>query len=237
MDNVLNHVAFILDGNGRWAKQRGLLRTDGHRVGAERAFTIAKHAFNFWHIPYVTYYCFSTENWKRPSLEIKTIFKILEVYLKKQRSTFLENHIRFLTIGDLTDFPKSLQKGIQDLKDATQHFTDYNLVLALNYGAREEVLQAVYRWQLEHQDKPTWQDFSKYLYTANIPDPDLIIRTSGEMRLSNYLCLQAAYAELYFTSTYWPDFDEKALDAAIEDYKKRERRFGNLSKEDERKKL
>ncbi len=228
METPLQHIAFIMDGNGRWAKQRGLARTEGHKEGAQRVFDVAKRAFEHWRIPYVTLYAFSTENWKRPAYEISVIFKLLTTYLKHKRSVFLENKIRFNTIGDMMALPKEAQIAIQTLKDETSDFKDYTLTIALNYGAREEVLQAVKRLAGQDLSKLSWEHFASYFYTAGMPDPDLIVRTSGEQRLSNYLLLQAAYSELYFTSIYWPDFTEVELDKAIEDFLKRTRRFGNI---------
>lgn len=228
METPLQHIAFIMDGNGRWAKQRGLARTEGHKEGAQRVFDVAKRAFEHWRIPYVTLYAFSTENWKRPAYEISIIFKLLTTYLKHKRSVFLENKIRFNTIGDVMALPKEAQIAIQTLKDETSDFKDYTLTIALNYGAREEVLQAVKKLAGQDLSKLSWERFASYFYTAGMPDPDLIVRTSGEQRLSNYLLLQAAYSELYFTSTYWPDFTEVELDKAIEDFLKRTRRFGNI---------
>ncbi|MDR0647368.1 MAG: di-trans,poly-cis-decaprenylcistransferase [Puniceicoccales bacterium] len=229
METPLKHVALILDGNGRWAKQRNLSRSDGHKEGAKRAFEIAQHAFQHWHIPFVTFFAFSTENWQRPKLEVNTIFRLLNAHLKKQRANFIKEKIRLHTLGDIAQLPSNLYATLMDIKQATSQFTEYNLVLALNYGAREEILRAI---KLCTQTSPTtpslnWKTFSRYLYTADMPDPDLVIRTSGEMRLSNYLCLQSAYSELYFTPTYWPDFNKEAFNLAIEDYQKRERRFGN----------
>ena len=226
MEAPLKHIAFIMDGNGRWAKQRGLARTEGHKEGAQRVFSVAQRAFKHWNIPYVTLYAFSTENWKRPAAEVSLIFKLLTTYLKKKKTVFLDNKIRFNTIGDITTLPKDTQEAIQDLKQSTCAFTEYTLTIALNYGAREEVVRAVS--QLKDCTHITWEDIAKHLDTAGMPDPDLIVRTSGEQRLSNYLLLQAAYSEFYFTSVHWPDFSDEELDKAIEDFKHRTRRFGNI---------
>ena len=228
MDTPLKHIAFIMDGNGRWAQQRGLARTEGHKVGAQRVFDIAKRAFDHWHIPYVTLYAFSTENWKRPAYEVSFIFKLLTTYLKHKRTLFFENEIRFNTIGDISKLPKNTQPILMELKEKTKNFGNRTLTIALNYGAREEVLHAISQLSEAEKKHITWEALEKHLYTAEMPDPDLIVRTSGEQRLSNYLLLQAAYSEFYFTSTCWPDFDDEAFDKAIEDYMRRTRHFGGI---------
>lgn len=224
----LKHVAFIMDGNGRWAKQRNLSRSEGHKEGAQRVFDVAKRAFEYWNIPYITLYAFSTENWKRPEQEIKIIFKLLATYLKKKKDLFIKNKIRFRTIGNIDKLPEGVRKAISEVKIATESFTEHTFTLALNYGAREEVLNAIKSLPEDSLKDLTWDKFSQKLYTADMPDPDLIIRTSGEQRLSNYLLLQAAYSEFYFTPIYWPDFSDQELDKAIENYLQRVRRFGNV---------
>lgn len=229
MDTPLKHIAFIMDGNGRWAQQRGLARTEGHKVGAQRVFDVARRAFKHWNIPYVTLYAFSTENWKRPAYEVNFIFKLLSTYLKRKRSLFFENEIRFNTIGDISKLPENAQSAIVELKEETSVFKDHTLTIALNYGAREEVLHAISQLSEAEKQQPSWEAFEKHLYTVGMPDPDLIVRTSGEQRLSNYLLLQAAYSEFYFTPTYWPDFDDEAFDKAIEEYLRRTRRFGGIA--------
>jgi len=228
MKTPFQHVAFIMDGNGRWAKQRGLPRTEGHKEGAQRIFDVAKRAFEHWNIPYITLYAFSTENWKRPAHEIEVIFKLLTTYLKRKKSLFLKNEIRFNTIGDVAALPENAQEAIQALKDVTSKFKEHTLTIALNYGAREEVLHAIRALTDKDISKISWEDLSSNFYTAGMPDPDLIVRTSGEQRLSNYLLLQAAYSEFYFTPTYWPDFTGEELDKAIEDFLKRTRRYGDV---------
>lgn len=228
METHLKHIAFIMDGNGRWAKQRNLARTEGHKEGAQRIFDVAKRVFDYWKIPYITLYAFSTENWKRPQQEISVIFKLLVTYLKKKKSVFVENKIRLNTIGAIDALPEAARKAIEDVKAATAHFMDHTLTLALNYGAREEVLRAIKALPVDEIKDLTWDTFAQQLYTADMPDPDLIVRTSGEQRLSNYLLLQAAYSEFYFTPTHWPDFNEQEVDKAIENYLQRHRRFGNI---------
>ena len=224
----LKHIAFIMDGNGRWAKRRQLARTEGHKEGVKRIFDVTKRAFEHWNIPYITLYAFSTENWSRPKYEIDVIFRLLRGWLKRKKSTLLENKIRFRTIGDLSKLPKAAQEILNETLRETADFTEHTLTVALNYGAREEVLRAVRELSPSERENITWEALSKHLYTADIPDPDLIVRTSGEQRLSNFLLLQAAYSEFYFTQTYWPDFGADALDEAVENYLRRTRRFGNI---------
>ncbi|HCI56853.1 MAG TPA: di-trans,poly-cis-decaprenylcistransferase [Opitutae bacterium] len=221
----LQHIAFILDGNGRWAKQRNLIRTEGHKAGAKRVQEIVEYAFQQHNIPYITLYAFSTENWSRSKMEVHAIFQIMKHFLKERRPALIKNKIRLKTIGDITRLPKSLQKLLNEVIEETAGFTHHTLCIALNYGAREEIMHAI-RSLPKGRNVTEWKDIEPYLYTAGIPDPDLIVRTSGEQRLSNFLLLQAAYSEFYFTPTYWPDFDEKALDKALDDYAHRTRRFG-----------
>ena len=217
-----------MDGNGRWAKQRQLARTEGHKEGVKRIFDVTKRVFEHWNVPYVTLYAFSTENWSRPKYEIDIIFRLLRHWLKQKKSTLIENKIRFRTIGDLSKLPKAAREVLDDTLRETADFTEHTLTVALNYGAREELLHAIRELSPSERENLTWEAFSKHLYTAEIPDPDLIVRTSGEQRLSNFLLLQAAYSEFYFTPTYWPDFGADALDEAVENYLRRTRRFGNI---------
>lgn len=224
----LQHIAFIMDGNGRWAKARKLMRTEGHKEGVKRVFDVAQRAFEHWNIPYVTLYAFSTENWTRPRYEIDVIFRLLRTFLRQKKSILLRNKIRFQTIGDISKLPRSAQEILQEVCQETAAFSEHTLTVALNYGAREEILHAIHSLSPEECPQLTWDSLAKHLYTHFLPDPDLIVRTSGEQRLSNFLLLQAAYSELYFTPTYWPDFKEASLDQAIEDYLHRTRRFGNI---------
>ena len=217
-----------MDGNGRWAKQRQLARTEGHKEGVKRIFDVTKRAFEHWSIPCVTLYAFSTENWSRPKYEIDVIFRLLRGWLKRKKKILLENKIRFRTIGDLSRLPKAAREILDETIHETADFTEHTLTVALNYGAREEVLRAVRELSPSERENLTWETLSKHLYTADIPDPDLIVRTSGEQRLSNFLLLQAAYSEFYFTPTYWPDFGADALDEAVKNYLRRTRRFGNI---------
>ncbi|MFZ9683109.1 MAG: polyprenyl diphosphate synthase [Cephaloticoccus sp.] len=230
------HVAIIMDGNGRWAKQRGLPRTEGHRRGVEtvRAVTDAGRELG---LRTLTLYAFSAENWNRPPDEVSTLMGLLEFYLKKELNTFIKNRIRLRTIGRTHELPAGVQRALNHTIEATKEFTDYTLVLALNYGARTEVVDAARAYatavaagEVAAGDE-SWASFRQFLYTADLPDPDLIIRTSGETRVSNFLLLQGAYAEFVFTPVLWPDFSKADLAAAIADYAKRERRYGQTSEQ------
>lgn len=217
------HVAIIMDGNGRWAKEKGLSRVSGHNEGAKRVLEVFEAAANKG-IEYLTLYAFSSENWNRPKLEVKALMKLLLASLKKYGGLFVEKEVRFLTIGDISALPKDCQSALNSLKKQTERFSKSNLVLALNYGSRDELVRAVNK--IEKRGNIGWGDIAENLDTAGIPDPDLVIRTSGEMRLSNYLLLQSAYSELYFTNVYWPDFNADQLEKALREYAKRERRYG-----------
>lgn len=223
-----------MDGNGRWATQRGLPRIEGHRRGVETVRTTTFAARDLG-VRMLTLYAFSIENWKRPEDEVGALMGLLEYYLKKELETFIRDRVRLRTIGRTDHLPAGVQKVLQHTIEATRHFTDYTLVLALNYGSRTEVCDAARAYAAAvaaGREKPTetsWADFSRYLYTADMPDPDLVIRTSGETRISNFLLLQAAYAEFVFTPVLWPDFTKADLAAAIADYNRRERRFGQTS--------
>ncbi len=235
-ENVPPHVAIIMDGNGRWAKQRGLPRIEGHRRGVETVRTITFAARDLG-VRMLTLYAFSIENWKRPQDEVGALMGLLEYYLKKELETFVRDRVRFRTIGRTDELPPGVQKHLRTTVEETRHFTDYTLVLALNYGARTEVLDAAKSYAAavaagrEKLNDNAWSSFSRYLYTADMPDPDLVIRTSGETRISNFLLLQAAYAEFVFTPVLWPDFGKEHLAAAIADYNRRERRFGLSSEQ------
>ena len=225
-----------MDGNGRWAKQRGLPRVEGHRRGVEtvRAITTAARELG---VRYLTLYAFSVENWKRPAAEVGALMSLLEFFLKRETAGLVKNRVRLRTIGRTQDMPEVVRKQLDHAIAATAQFTEQTLVLALNYGARTEVLDAARAYATDLAAGKTqpagddWSAFSRYLYTADIPDPDLVIRTSGETRISNFLLMQAAYAEFVFTPTLWPDFTKADLEAAIGDYHRRERRFGLTSEQ------
>ncbi len=233
---VPQHVAIIMDGNGRWATQRGLPRIEGHRRGVEAVRTVTFAARDLG-VKVLTLYAFSIENWKRPQDEVGGLMSLLEFYLKKELATFVRDRVRFRTIGRREELPSGVQKLLRATEEETKQFTDYTLVLALNYGARTEVVDAARAYAAavaagkEKLNDGSWATFSRYLYTADLPEPDLVIRTSGETRISNFLLLQAAYAEFVFTPVLWPDFGKPDLAAAIADFGRRERRFGLTSEQ------
>jgi undecaprenyl diphosphate synthase len=234
--NVPQHVAIIMDGNGRWAKQRGLPRVEGHRRGVETVRTVTFAARDLG-VRMLTLYAFSIENWKRPQEEVGALMGLLEFYLKKELATFVRDRVRFRTIGRTDELPVGVQKLLRQTTEETKHFADYTLVLALNYGARTEIVDAARAYAAavaagkEKLNDGSWATFSRYLYTADMPEPDLVIRTSGETRISNFLLMQAAYAEFVFTPVLWPDFTKADLEAAIADFNRRERRFGLTSEQ------
>lgn len=231
LDNIPHHVAIIMDGNGRWAKAKNLNRVAGHKEGAKRVEEIIKAAGNLG-IKVLTLYTFSTENWSRPKNEISVLMRLLSNSLRKQLSNMQKNNIRFRVIGRGHPLPKYLLDQIRDVEEKTKQNTGLLLVMALNYGSRQEILDAVKKvitaYNKKEIDQLSPQKFSEYLYTAGIPDPDLLIRTSAEMRMSNFLLWQLSYTELYFLDKFWPDFKEEDLKKAIEVYSKRRRRFGGL---------
>lgn len=235
-ENIPAHVAIIMDGNGRWAKQRGLPRIEGHRRGVETVRTVTFAARDLG-VRMLTLYAFSIENWKRPQDEVGALMGLLEYYLKKELETFVRDRVRFRTIGRIDELPANVQKLLRATSEETKHFADYTLVLALNYGSRTEMVDAARAYAAavaagkEKLNDGAWTTFTRYLYTADMPDPDLVIRTSGETRMSNFLLLQAAYAEFVFTPVLWPDFTKTDLAAAIADYNRRERRFGLTSEQ------
>ncbi len=236
LENAPHHVAIIMDGNGRWAKQRGLPRIEGHRRGVETVRTVTFAARDLG-VRMLTLYAFSIENWKRPQDEVGALMGLLEYYLRKELETFVRDRVRFRAIGRTEELPTGVQQLLRTTTEETRHFSDYTLVLALNYGARTEVVDAARAYAAavaagkEKLNDGSWATFSRYLYTADMPDPDLVIRTSGETRMSNFLLMQAAYAEFYFTPVQWPDFTKADLAAAIADFNRRERRFGLTSEQ------
>ena len=218
------HIAMIMDGNGRWAKERGLKRTAGHKKGAEVVREITTYCAKIG-IKYLTLYAFSTENWKRPKLEVEYLMKLLEKYLKEELEVYLENNIRFRVIGDLSKFSKSLQNRILKTQELTSSCNGLTQVLALNYGSKDEIIRAIKKLN-EKGLEVSEENLESCLDTAGIPPVNIMIRTSGEVRLSNYLLWQNAYAEMFFVQTYWPDFTKTELDDIISDFSRRERRFG-----------
>lgn len=220
------HIAMIMDGNGRWAKERGLNRTAGHEEGAKTVRKITQYCSDIG-IKYLTLYAFSTENWERPKLEVEFLMKLLERYLKKELEVYLKNNIKFKAIGDLSRFSKSLQKTISETEIKTSNCTGLTQVLALNYGSKNEIIRAIKKLN-EQKLEVNEENLESCLDTAGMGEVDILIRTSGEIRLSNYLLWQNAYSEMFFTQTFWPDFNEAELDDIISDFIKRERRFGGI---------
>ena len=229
----LRHLAIIMDGNGRWAKNRGLERIEGHRAGAETVRRVVEVCAELG-VEYLTLYAFSTENWSRPKAEVDQLMQLLQRFLRERLKDLKKNNIRLTTIGDISRLPKPVQKQIEKVRAATAEHDGGTLVLALNYGAREEIVRAVKKYQhAVEQGKMdntelTTEKFSNFLDTAKLPDPDLIIRTSGEIRLSNFMMWQAAYTEFWFTNTLWPDFSKEELLQALDDFSRRKRRFGGI---------
>lgn len=225
-----------MDGNGRWAKARGLPRIEGHRRGAESVKSLLD-AIQNTHVKYVTLYAFSIENWNRPKGEIKALMTLLDYFLTKQLPELIERKIRFRVIGRYAELSPKMQKRLHRAEADTAQFDQSTLALALNYGARTEVTDAVKKMAKDIQedgvdiDNIDYSFFSRYLYTHELPDPDLVIRTSGEHRLSNFLLLQSAYAEIYFTPVLWPDFGEENFYSALENYASRERRYGRTAEQ------
>ena len=232
--NIPNHIAIIMDGNGRWARERSLPRIAGHREGINSVREITRVCGEIG-VKHLTLYTFSTENWKRPPAEVKALMTLLLKTINIEIKELHKNNVRFTIIGELDLLPTSTVEGLKNGVELTSKNTGLNLCLALNYGSRKEILDAVKsvctkiqneELRLEQLDENL---FSKELYTKSIPDPDLMIRTSGEYRLSNFLLWQSAYTEIYMTETYWPNFREKQLIESINDYQNRERRFGKVS--------
>ena len=227
--NVPNHIAIILDGNGRWAKSKGMPRSYGHIQGAKNLDRIVEAAYDMG-VKYLTVYCFSTENWSRPKEEVDALMKLLRQYMKTAQTRAKKNNIRTRVIGDISKLDEDLQKSILDLEEFSAGFDGINLNIAINYGSRDEIVRAT-RKMLEDGLDPEKLDeklFSSYLDTKDIPDPDFLIRTSGETRLSNYLLWQLAYAEMYFTEVPWPAFSPEDLKVAVEYYSGRDRRYGKV---------
>ena len=230
-EKSLEHIAFIMDGNGRWAKKRGLPRSAGHKKGAQTLIDIAK-AVKELGIKYLTVYAFSTENWKRSEEEVTGLMNLLREYLDKNFDELKKNDIRILFIGERYMLEQDIVEKMEKLERETQNNKTMILQVALSYGSRQEILNAVKKTAMlvSNQDLTledvTEELFSKLLYTSNVPDPDLVIRTSGEQRISNYLLWQIAYSEFYFTDTLWPDFTKEELMNIVENFKTRERRYG-----------
>lgn len=230
------HIAIIMDGNGRWAKNQGKNRVFGHKKGVETVREIVETAAELG-IKYLTLYAFSTENWNRPKLEVRALMELLVFTIGKETKTLMQNNIRLKTIGDTTQLPTNVQKELAKLKTATQNNTAMDLVLALNYSGRQELINAVKKICEDvkkdkiQAEKLNEEDINQHLYTAEFPEPELMIRTSGELRLSNFLLWQSAYTELYFTDENWPAFNKNSFYKAVYEFQQRERRFGKTSEQ------
>ena len=235
--NIPKHVAIIMDGNGRWAKEKGLPRTFGHRAGISKVKEIV-NAANTMGIKVITFFAFSAENWERPPKEVNMLMRSLNNFLEQNIRELHKNNIRFMVIGRDEPIPPYLQEKIRQGEAKTRDNTGMVVILALNYGARQEILDAVKKFTeavIKKETKLEGLDidsFGGYLYTAGLPDPDLLIRTSGEMRISNFMLWQLSYTELYFPKKYWPDFGREDLEKAVEIYQKRDRRFGRIGEQD-----
>ena len=233
--NIPEHVAIILDGNGRWAKAKGMPRNYGHTAGAKNVETICRACHDIG-IKYLTVYAFSTENWSRPKDEVAALMLLLRNYLKTCRKTASKNNMRVRVIGDRTGLDSDIVDTIADLEEYTKAFDGLNFTIALNYGSRDEIVRAVNRLVHDRQEgridgdaEITGDLIGSYLDTYDLPDPDLLIRTSGEQRLSNFLLWQCAYTEFFFADVHWPDFNEDELKKAVEAYSMRDRRYGNVN--------
>ncbi len=230
---IPNHIAIIMDGNGRWAKKKKMPRNFGHVQGSKNVEKICEDAYHMG-VKYLTVYAFSTENWRRPQEEIDALMKLLQSYLETSVKTSTKNNMRVRIIGDTSKLPDGLQKSIAELEDASKDNTGLNFQVAINYGGRDELLRAVKALAKDIKENKTEIDqidedvFDEYLDTRGIPEPDLLIRTSGEQRISNFLLWQLAYTEFYFPEVLWPDFDKKELIKAIEYYSSRTRRYGSV---------
>ena len=234
----LQHIAIIMDGNRRWAKNKGLPSAIGHKKGVD-ALKKTVYACDDYGIKYLTVYAFSTENWNRPDDEVNALMKLLRNYMKTCLKTAAKNDMKVRVIGDITRLDEDIQKRILELEEATKNNSGLNFQIAINYGSRDEMVRAIRKLAKDcidgkvNPEEIEEQTFEQYLDTKGIPDPDLMIRTSGELRLSNYLLWQLAYTEFYFTDVPWPDFSKEELEKAIEQYNHRDRRYGGVKEEEE----
>ncbi|MEO0088994.1 MAG: isoprenyl transferase [candidate division WOR-3 bacterium] len=228
-EKIPTHIAIIMDGNGRWAKKRNLPRYFGHRAGVDSVREVVRNCAKLG-IKYLTLFVFSTENWERPKREVNALMGLLKKLLKSEAKELNENNVRVKAIGQIEKLPKDVKKNLEELIELTRNNTGLTLVLSLSYGGRQEILDAIKKILKKNlePEKLNEEEFRKFLYDPEIPDPDLLIRTGGEYRISNFLLFQSAYTEFYFTKTLWPDFREKDLLLAIEDYQKRKRKFGRV---------
>ena len=227
MNSIPNHIAFIMDGNGRWAKKNGLSRFDGHKEGSERVEEIVEACKNIG-VKYATFYAFSDENWKRPQEEVNSLMELLSFFLKSKCEKMIEKGVKFRTIGDASKLPERVLRDVEEVELKTKSCSDIDMILALSYGSRSEITRALNKLLAEGKNEITPEDIDNHLDAADVPSPDLLVRTSGEYRLSNFMLWQLAYAELYFTDILWPEFKKDELIKAVDDYKGRERRYGRI---------
>lgn len=227
LERLPNHIAIILDGNGRWATKRGLPRNAGHKAGCENLKKVVQHIYDLG-IKSTTLFLFSTENWKRPQEEIDGIFKLVDKYLTDEVENLVKNGAKVTILGDYRKLPENLVKTLDEILVKTADCKTARLNLAINYGGRDEILRAVNKAIKDNKEIISEQDFEKLLYSSDLPPLDFVIRTSGELRLSNFMLWQMAYSELYFTKTLWPDFSPQELQLALINYQRRKRRFGKV---------
>lgn len=230
-DNLPRHIAIILDGNGRWAQKRGLPRTAGHAAGAETFRAIATYCKEIG-LEYLTVYAFSTENWKRPQAEVDTIMSLLEKYLFEAIERMEKDKVKMEFFGDVSVLSPKLLGLIERTREISKHYDGCQVNICLNYGGRDEIIRGIMQFAEEYKQgsvtELTEETFNRYLFSAGVPDPDLLIRPGGELRLSNFLMWQSAYSELYFTDTLWPDFTKADINAAIAEFQRRDRRYGGV---------
>lgn len=226
-EKMPRHIAFIMDGNGRWAKRRGLPRKIGHKFGYEKMKVVTKRCVDLG-IEVCSFYAFSTENWNRPQDEIDEIFRLIRENMHNDTPLFMEWNVRVATMGDVTRFPRDLQDKLAEIMEQTKNNTGCVMNLCINYGGRADIIHAIKK--IKDTSKVTEADFDKLLYGADLPPPDLVVRTSGERRISNFMMWQMAYSELLFIKPHWPDISDKIIDACVIDYQKRDRRFGKIKK-------
>ena len=230
MSRIPCHIALIMDGNGRWAKKRGMDRVEGHNEGVDSAREVIETSVELG-VKFITLYVFSKENWNRPEFEVNCLMSLLVSTILKEIDSLMDQKIRVLPIGEISDLPDDAKKSLEEVVSKTAHNTGLTLMLAISYSGREEIISAVNKILSSGKNRVTEKEFSNYLYASNVPDPELLIRTGGEMRISNFLLWQTAYTEFYTTGVFWPEFRKKDFYRAITDYQRRERRFGKTSEQ------
>jgi undecaprenyl diphosphate synthase len=228
--SIPKHIAIIMDGNGRWAKEKGKLRVEGHKKGAENIEKIIDYSIKLG-VKYLTVYAFSTENWRRPEAEVKALMKLFAKYLDDKKEELKKQGVKLLVTGTEENIPNKLLKKIRDTEEYLSDCNQITFNIAFNYGGRKEIVDGINKILKENRgnEEINEEEFKKYMYRPEIPDPELVIRTSGEFRVSNFLLWEIAYSEFYVTNVYWPDFDEREYDLAIASYNKRDRRFGGVN--------